>query len=115
LERRILMPEYHFDRECRTPYSEAYSILSDEAEVGRVDLHFTDSVVYAGLAVTAALTDEVIHELLEAIDEELVLSAGVMRDDFIVTVYQGRQVGVFSDEEDFEEDEEEEEGNGHRT
>jgi hypothetical protein len=51
------------------------------------------------------LTQETIDDLIDVIDEELVMSADVARDDFIVTVYQGREVGVFSDE-DFEDDEE---------
>ena len=38
------------------------------------------------------------------IDEELVDSMGVAREEFIVHVYQGREVGVFSDN-DFDEGE----------
>ena len=40
----------------------------------------------------------------DMIDEELVLPCDVVRDDFVVTVYQGREAGVFSDEE-FEDEE----------
>jgi hypothetical protein len=52
------------------------------------------------------MTQDDIQDLIDTIDEDLVMSADVARDDFIVTVYQGREVGVFSDEE-FEEEEEE--------
>ncbi len=101
------MAEYRFERECRTPYSEAYLISGDEKRLGRVDLHFTPTVVYATLCVGENLTAEGIQDIIETIDEELVMSADVLRDDFVVTVYQGREAGVFSDE-DFEEEEEEE-------
>jgi hypothetical protein len=102
------MADYSFERECRTPYSEAYLIVAGEQRVGRVDLHFTPSIVYATLCVGDNVTGDEIQELIDRVDEELVVSADVARDDFIVTVYQGREAGVFSDEE-FEEEEEEEE------
>ena len=98
------MTEYKFERECRTPHSEAYLIISNNERLGRVDLHFTPSIVYATVCVTQNLTQETIDDLIDVIDEELVMSADVARDDFIVTVYQGREVGVFSDE-DFEDEE----------
>lgn len=98
------MADFRFERECRTQFSEAYLISTDEAQVGRVDLHFTPSIVYATLCVNENITSDDIQDLIDAIDEDLIMSADVARDDFIVTVYQGREVGVFSDEE-FEEDE----------
>lgn len=99
------MAEYRFERECRTPFSEVYLVATGEEQVGRVDIHFTPSIVYATLCVGADMTSDDIQDLIDAIDEELVMSADVARDDFIVTVYQGREAGVFSDEE-FDEDEE---------
>jgi hypothetical protein len=98
------MADFRFERECRTPFSEAYLIADGEEQVGRVDIHYTPSIVYATLCVSENLTTDDIQDLIDAIDEELIMSADVARDDFIVTVYQGREVGVFSDEE-FAEDE----------
>lgn len=92
------MAEYSFERECRTPYSEIYSVNGPQERVGRVDLHYTPTVVHATLQVVESLTLEAIHDLIEAIDEELVMSADVPREDFVISVYQGREVGVFSDE-----------------
>ena len=100
------MTEYSFERECRTAYSEAYVIFDGEEPVGRVDLHFTPIVVYSTLCVGESLTQDEIKGLITQIDDELVMSADVDRDDLIVTVYQGRETGIFSDE-DFEEEEEE--------
>jgi hypothetical protein len=77
--------------------------------VGKVDIHFTPSIVYATLCIGEKMTQDDIQDLIDTIDEDLVMSADVARDDFIVTVYQGREVGVFSDEEFDEEAEEEEE------
>jgi hypothetical protein len=94
-----MMPEYRFERECRTPFSEVYSVIADEEQVGRVDLHFTPTEVYATLCVGENMTTEGIRNLIDTIDEELVMTADVVREDFIVTVYQGREAGVFSDEE----------------
>ena len=101
------MAEYRFERECRTPYSEVYVIVSEDERIGRVDIHFTSSIVYATLCVTEKVTSDGIQDLIDHVDEELVMSADVARDDLIVTVYQGHEVGIFSDEEFGEEDEEE--------
>lgn len=101
------MADYSFERECRTPYSEVYLVTADDERVGRVDIHFTPSIVYATLCVGEKMTADGIQDLIDTIDEELVMSADVARDDFIVTVYQGSESGVFSDEE-FEEEGKEE-------
>ena len=93
------MIDYRFERDCRTPYSEAYVISSNQSAIGRVDLHFAANLVTAMLCVGENLTAEEIRELIDVIDEELVLSSDVPRDDFIVTVFQGREAGIFSDEE----------------
>jgi hypothetical protein len=99
------MTDYRFERECRTPYSEGYLIAVGEEQIaGRIDLHFTSSIVNATLCVGENLTAEEIRELINVIDEELVLSSDVAREDFIVNVYQGREAGVFSDEEYLGED-----------
>ncbi len=109
------MGGFHFERECRTPYSECYTIELDDDEVGRVDLHYGPEVVYATLVVSERLTQDEIRQLIGEIDERLVLSTDPLREDFVVTVWVGREEGVYSDEEgDEEEDEDEEfEGNGY--
>ncbi len=107
------MPNYDFDRECRTPHSECFVISADGEDVGRVDLHYADSVTYATLCLPESYTEEEIQELIGEIDERLVMSSDPYREDFIVTVWAGRQAGVYSEEVE-EEEEEPEEGNGHR-
>ncbi len=100
------MADYRFERECRTPHSESYTIIDDETSAGRVDLHFTPNVVHGTLCVLESVTQDGIQELIDTIDEDLVMTADTARGDFIVTVYQGREAGVFSDE-DLEGEEEE--------
>ena len=96
------MEDFRFERECRTPYSETYLIAGEDKDspiIGRVDLHFTANVVNATLCVGENMTAPEIRELINVIDEEIVLSSDVARDDFVVTVYQGRETGIFSDDE----------------
>ncbi len=100
------MPSYSYERQCRTAYSEAYVITQENERVGRIDLHYTPDVVYGSLFVEESVTEEEVNDLIEAVDEDLVMTADVPRDDFVVTVFQGRMIGEFSDEI-FEEDEEE--------
>ncbi len=96
--------DYRFERDCRTPYSEAYVIAQADEMVGRIDLHFTTNLVNGTLCVGENMTAEEIRELIDIIDEELVLPSDIPREDFIVSVYQGREAGVFSDEEFDDED-----------
>ncbi|MFN3974646.1 MAG: hypothetical protein ACK4K2_05160 [Dehalococcoidia bacterium] len=91
------MGDFYFERECRTPSSECYTIFEDDEEVGRLDLHFTPTMVHASLFVHERLTQDAIQELVQVIDEELLDAVGVNREDFIVHVHQGRDLGVLSE------------------
>jgi hypothetical protein len=107
------MATYNFEREIRTAQSEAFIIESNGEEIGRVDLHYAGSTAHATLCVPAEFDDDAIEELIGEIDERLVMSWDSLRDDFIVTVWAGREVGVFSesgddDDEDDDEDDEDE-------
>ena len=101
------MAEYNFERESRTAYSESFVIEADGDDMGRVDLHYTPSVTYGTLCIPDSLTEDDIQELISEIDERLVMSNDPYREDFIVTVWAGRETGVYSEEETFDEDEEE--------
>ena len=91
------MPDFDFEREVRTPYSEAFTILEDERPVGRIDLHFTHAAVHVTLAVDESLTQESIQELIDTIDEDLAEAVGINREELIIHVFQGRETGIFSD------------------
>jgi hypothetical protein len=99
-----------FERQFRTPSSEGYYVTQGDERIGRVDLHFASDVVYATLVVEVDVDEDDVQDLIEQVDEELVLSADVPREDFLVTVYRGKDLGFYSDdffgEEEDEEDEE---------
>jgi hypothetical protein len=110
------MPDYSFERESRTPFSETYSVEEDGDVVGRVDIHFTSSsIVHATLCVPEDFDEDDIEDLIGEIDERLVLTTDPYRDDFVVTVWRGTQAGVYSeDDSDDDEDEVNEGGNGRK-
>ncbi len=99
-----------YDRLCRTPRSESYLISQGEAAIARVELHYTTSVVYGLLVVERELAEAEVTGLIGRIDDDLVQSADVPRDDFIVSVYRGSEIGVFSDADSA--DDEDEDGFG---
>lgn len=99
------MAGFFFEREVRTENSECYTILEEDQPIGRVDIHFSAVVVHATLCVVESLTRDRIHDLVEVIDDELVNSIGVSREEFIVHVHQGTDLGVFSTA-DFDNDDE---------
>ena len=104
-----------FERECRTPHSESYTVLEEGGIVGRIDLHYQGANVYGTLCTTADANEERIQELIDAADEQLVMTADPYREDLVVTVWRGEEVGVFaadSDDEDDDDQDFEDEDNG---
>ncbi len=90
------MGQYHFERECRTSQSECYTVLSEDNAIGRVDIHFAETVVHATLNIAESLTNDDIQDLIDTIDEQLMDPVGMTRQEVIVHVHQGRDLGVFS-------------------
>ena len=110
------MAEYRFEREARTPYSESYTIEDEDHSLGRVDLHYSPSVTYATLAVHHSLDDDAVQELIAAIDDRIVGSADPYREDFVVTIWRGEEVGVWADDtdgDDLDDEPDDDEVNGH--
>lgn len=108
------MGDYVFERDCRTPHSECYIIGRGEEDIGRVDIHYTPAMAFSTLCVGEDMTEDDIRELVEEIDERFVLTADPFREDFVVTVWAGREAAVFSDE-DLEgegDEDEDEDGDG---
>jgi hypothetical protein len=101
------MTDYNFEREARTPHSEVYTIDDGEHSLGRVDVHYTASATFATLAIHHSLGDDQIQELLATLDERIVSTADPYREDLIVTVWRGEEVGVFADDSDFDDDDDE--------
>ena len=93
------MAEYDFERECRTPFSECYTVLDGDRNVGRLDVHFADVIVHATLNVDESLTENDMHNLIDLVDNELLAAAGIVRQEVIIHVHQGRDLGVYSTRE----------------
>jgi hypothetical protein len=92
----MIRPVYH--RQSRTLTSEQYQLMEGEQRLGHLDLHFGSSEVFATLVLDRELSDEEAAQLIEQIDEDLVLSGEVQREDFLIRVFVGREVALFSDE-----------------
>lgn len=98
-----MLDDIRFERHFRTPYSEGYYImqgnaLQNNSRLGTVDIHFTTTSVHGTLILERELEEADLTKLIEQIDEDLVLSADMPRDDFLVSVYVGKDVGFYSDE-----------------
>lgn len=91
------LDDLRFDRHFRTPSSEGYYLVRGPSRIGMVDLHFTSTTVHGTLIVEQEMDREALAQLIERIDEDLVLSADTPRDDFLVSVYTGKEVGFFND------------------
>lgn len=72
--------------------------MQNNNRLGTVDIHFTTTAVHGTLILERELEETELTKLIEQIDEDLVLSADMPRDDFLVSVYVGRDVGFYSDE-----------------
>ena len=81
-------------------------IIDGEDVIARVDLHFATSLVYGVLILEQTLDADDLAELRVEIDENLVQTADVARDDFLLAVYQGQPVRhkPLSDEDDLTDD-----------
>jgi hypothetical protein len=100
-----VMSDYTYERDARTPYSEAYTIEIEGDPIGRVDLHFASSTaVHATLCVPAEYDEDDIEDLIADIDERLVLSHDADRADFVVSVWRGSAAGVYSEDDETEEE-----------
>ena len=93
------MPGFYFEREVRTPTSECYNILEEGKHIGRLDIHFATGMVHGTLIVDESVTQEGIQDLASIVDEDLLDAVGVDRDDFVLHVHQGRDLGVYSNNE----------------
>ena len=108
----MAIEDLRYDRVCRTTLSEAYLISQGEEPMARVDLHFTQNgTVYGLLVIERELDEDDLQDLIDQIDNDLVMSADLPRDDFLVTVYHGREVGTFSESQlDLDQEDQEEDG-----
>jgi hypothetical protein len=92
------MPDYHYPRHVRTPYSEGFEIYDGQRRLGHIDFHYGPEEVYSTLILEQKLDEDDLLTLIEKIDDDLVLSSGMPRQDFLVNVYHGTDVGLYNDD-----------------
>ncbi len=92
------MAALRLEREVRTPYSEAYLVMEQGRQVGRVDIRFTPEMVNVAVSVDESLTQETVQQIIDTVDEDLVDAVGINRGNFVVHIFQGRETGVLSDD-----------------
>ncbi len=103
------MEAARFERQVRTGSSEAFVVYGGARRIGRADLHYARFEVHATVILEVELTDDEIQQLIDQMDEELVQTHDPEREDFLVTVYRGEELGFYSDEYDSEDEEGDEE------
>lgn len=103
------MSPYVFMRQFRTTSSEGYAIMEQDIRLGRVDLHFATEKVYATIVLEREMDETEVGNIIEEIDSNLVVSATVKREDLLVSVYSGREVGFYTDAEPYDDEDFEEE------
>lgn len=101
------MEAARFERQVRTDASEVFVAYGGARRIGRLDLHYARFEVHGTLVLEVELTDDEVQQLIDQVDEELVQTHDPEREDFLVTVYRGEELGFYSDEYDADEDEDE--------
>lgn len=93
------MTEFVFKRAVRTSSSETYYIFpSNETHSGpaiaSLDIHINGNIYHGTLVLTEKPQENKLDLLLEEINDQIV---DFDRTDFILTVYQGKEIGFYSD------------------
>ncbi len=88
------MNTFRLVRLLRTLSSEVYVVWRGDQRIGQADIHYADSSVQADLLLEVALDEEEQNDLMRQLDEDVVSSylPSFDRDQFIVTVFLGREV-----------------------
>lgn len=92
------MGNFTYHRQVRTLTSESYEVREADHRLGRIDLHFAAQEVYGTLVLERESDEGQILGIIESIDEDLVLSSEMPRQDFLVSVYHGHDSGFYNDD-----------------
>src|SRR5512144_2046885 len=92
------MTRFRLVRLLRTLSSEIYLVWEGDTRVGQVDVHYADSSVQADVFLESDLTEEARQERFAQLDDDVVSSylPSFERDQFIITVFVGREVDSFN-------------------
>jgi len=91
---------FHYERESRTPHSECYIVENEAGSRGRIDLHLAAPLIYATLCVPESWSEEDVQDLIADFDDRIASTADPLREDLIVTVWRGLEIGVWSTDSD---------------
>lgn len=84
-----------FEQLFRTLSSEQWKIVDEAGEaIGRVDVHFDPESARVTVAVTSAVADGDLEDLLASVDERLVPEKA--RRNVRITVWRGESLGTFA-------------------
>lgn len=108
------MEAARFERQVRTESSEVFVVFGGARRIGRLDLHYARFEVHGTLVSEVDLTDDEVQQLIDQIDEELVQTHDPEREDFLVTVYRGEELGFYSDEYDSDDEDDDDAGDEER-
>ena len=90
------MARFSFRRETHTPHSDCWTVLEAGAVVGRLDIHYAGVAVHATLNISVDMAPDAVKILLGDIDTELLDAVGIVRQNTIVHVHQGHDLGVYN-------------------
>ncbi|HZU12041.1 MAG TPA: hypothetical protein VFB58_04305 [Chloroflexota bacterium] len=94
----MIKPTYH--RQSRTLTSEQYQLQDGDRHLGYLDVHYGAADVNATLVLERELPEQDLTALIEQIDEDLILASDVLRDrdDLLVRVFVGHEIGFYSED-----------------
>ncbi|MEO6907085.1 MAG: hypothetical protein ABI210_04265 [Abditibacteriaceae bacterium] len=104
-------PLLRFVRVVRTANSEQYILWEDETRLGQIDIHYNLDLINATLVLEKEIDVAAQNAIIDQIDEEIITSylPRFERENFLVTIYQGKELEPYADgEPDVDDDEEEE-------
>jgi len=93
-----LADKFKLSRLVRTVSSEIYVIWAGEKRVGQMHLHFAHYTIHLTLMLETDISLSEEEELLAQVDEDIVSSylPSFEREEMLVTVFRGEEVGSFS-------------------
>jgi hypothetical protein len=86
--------EWDLRRTVRTESSEHWLVWRGDTRIGSLDVHF-GTATFGTLVLEEELSESVLEELVGVLDERV--ASGGKREDFIVSIYHGSDVGMWSD------------------
>ena len=104
-------PLIRFVRVVRTANSEQYILWDDDTRLGQIDIHYNLDLINATLVLEKELDVTAQNAIIDQIDEEIITSylPRFERENFLITIYQGKELEPYADgEPDVGDDDEEE-------